>query len=178
MIHNVLEIAHHPAGRSATGGPGAAWPLEEIPSASFYFRFYLARALEASGQGDAYIGLLDPWRQMLELGLTTWPEHPEPSRSDCHAWSAHPNFDLLRLVAGIKPAAPGFRKVRIEPWLGPLQNVKAAMPTPHGEITVAYQRDGDRLRAEIFLPAGLPGEFVWHGKTRSLEQGTQVLTVQ
>ena len=38
-----------------------------------------------------YLAELGPWRTMLELGLSTWAETPEPTRSDSHAWSAHPN---------------------------------------------------------------------------------------
>ena len=52
---------------------------------------------------------------MLNRGLTTWAETADPTRSDCHAWSASPNYDLLSIVAGIQPAAPGFKRVRIEP---------------------------------------------------------------
>ena len=55
---------------------------------------------------------------MLADGLTTWAEHPEPTRSDCHAWSAHPALDLLRVVAGIRPGSAGFKTVVIEPGLG------------------------------------------------------------
>ena len=114
---NVLAVGRHPAGRASDGGRGAPWPLDQVPSASLYFRFYLSRALEATGHGDAYVGLLQPWRDLLAKGLTTWPEHPEPSRSDCHAWSAHPAFDLLRIVAGIKPAAPASpRSVSSPTW--------------------------------------------------------------
>jgi hypothetical protein len=174
-VRNLLAIGRHPAGRASDGGRGAPWPLEQIPSASLYFRFYLARAVEAAGEGDAYLGLLQPWRDLLAKGLTTWPEHPEPSRSDCHAWSAHPAFDLLRIVAGIAPAAPGFAAVRIEPRIGALNRVDAAMPTPHGEVAVSYRREAGRLRAEITIPQGLPGRFVWKGKARELRGGTQRL---
>src|SRR5262249_39980851 len=73
----------------------------ELTLATYYFRFYLARAVEHAGMGDKYLQLLGPWREMVALGLTTWAESPEPTRSDSHAWSAHPNFDLLRIVAGV-----------------------------------------------------------------------------
>jgi hypothetical protein len=174
-LRNLLAVARHPAGRAKDGGGGGPWPLEEIPSASLYFRFYLARALEATGSGEEYVSLLHPWRELLRKGLTTWPEHPEPSRSDCHAWSAHPAFDLLRLVAGIKPGAPGFRQVRIEPHLGPLGWVEAAMPTPRGEVRVGYRRRGDGLEAEVSLPEGLTGILLWKGRAHDLRPGTQRL---
>jgi alpha-L-rhamnosidase len=47
------------------------------------------------------------------LGLTTFAEKPDPTRSDCHAWSASPNYDFLATVAGIEPALPGFKTVKI-----------------------------------------------------------------
>ena len=178
LAERVLSVARHPAGRAHDGGRGAPWPLDQVPSASLYFRFYLSRALDAAGLGDEYLGLLHPWRELLAQGLTTWPEHPEPSRSDCHAWSAHPAFDMLRLVAGIAPSAPGFRAVKIEPHLGPLQELEAAMPTPQGEIAVAYRRDGDRLHAEVTLPDGLTGTFVFKGRATALRPGRQTLDVQ
>ena len=103
-----------------------------LTQATYYFRFYLFRAMKKVGLGDEYVAQLGPWRQMLALGLTTWAENPEPTRSDCHAWSAHPNFDLLATVAGIEPAAPGFREVAIQPHLGPLKQLKATLPHPAG----------------------------------------------
>ena len=80
-------------------------PMSQI---TYYFRFCLSRALEHAGLGDMYLDELVPWRDMLKLGLSTWAEKPEPTRSDSHAWSASPNYDLLTIVAGIRPGAPGF----------------------------------------------------------------------
>jgi alpha-L-rhamnosidase len=173
LLQNVLAIANHPAGRSASGGPGAAWPLEEIPSASYYFRFYVARVLEQHGRADAYIPLLDPWRQMLALGLSTWAEHPEPTRSDCHAWSAHPTMDLLRVVAGVRPVAPGFSRVRIAPGLGPLPSLEAVHPTVRGDIVVELAASGDRLDGTVALPEGMSGELFWRGRVQELRAGPQ-----
>ena len=61
---------------------------------------------------------IDPWRKMLALHFSTWPEVPGDTRSDSHAWTAHPIYDLLTLVAGIEPASPGFATVRIAPHMG------------------------------------------------------------
>ena len=144
-----------------------------ITQATFYFRYYLFRAMKKAGLGDEYLKQLDPWREMLHLGLTTWAEKPEPTRSDCHAWSAHPSFDLLATVAGIEPAAPGFAEVEIRPHLGPLRELKATLPVPQGEITVAYKRAGERLVADVTLPAKLSGKFYWRGKSHDLHAGQQ-----
>jgi len=146
--------------------------------ATYYFRFYLARALEHAGMGDEYLQLLGPWRQMVGTGLTTWAESPEPTRSDSHAWSAHPNFDLLRIVAGIRPAAAGFKKVEMEPHLGVLKELKAAMPIPQGTVELQYRKAPDRTIAKVNLPAGVSGELVWNGTTISLKAGAQTLDLR
>ena len=147
-----------------------------LTQATYYFRFYLFRAMKKAGLGDEYLDQLGPWRKMLALGLTTWAETLEPTRSDCHAWSAHPNFDFLATVAGIEPAAPGFRQVEIQPHLGPLHELKATLPHPQGEIRVEYHRQGKGLTAEVTLPENLTGWFQWGGKRVALHGGAQHLT--
>jgi alpha-L-rhamnosidase len=152
-------------------------PVPPMSPMSFYFRFYLSRALEHAGIADSYLDQLTPWRGMLQLGLSTWAETPEPTRSDCHAWSASPNYDLLTIVAGIHPAAPGFRRVRITPHLSGLKHLEASMPHGTGEIEVRYLHQGESLEATITLPEGLNGEFVWTGKSYPLHSGRQVIKI-
>jgi alpha-L-rhamnosidase len=147
-------------------------PMSEI---TYYFRFYLARALEHAGLGDLYLEELTPWRNMLKMGLSTWAETPEPTRSDSHAWSASPNYDLLTIVAGIRPGAAGFARVRIEPHLGNLTHLEASMPHAGGDIHVAYRRVGSFWTASIDLPKGLTGELVWSGRMYPLHEGSEQL---
>ena len=154
-------------GFTATGS------VPEMTKATYYFRFYLSRALEHAGMGDRYLELLNPWRDMVALGLTTWAEQPEPTRSDSHAWSAHPNYDLLTIVAGIRPKAPGFSTVSIEPHLGQLRSASAIMPTPKGLVEVNYAAKGSGVTAEITLPSDVSGELIWKGKTLTLHSGHQ-----
>jgi alpha-L-rhamnosidase len=149
-----------------------------VMSASYYFRFYLARALDHAGMGDDYLASIDPWRKLLPLHFSTWPETPEPTRSDSHAWSAHPIYDLLTLVAGIEPASPGFATVRIAPHLGSLPGLRASYPAPAGMIQVEYRKNGAALDATITLPSGLQGSLVWHGRSLALHVGANQLHVE
>lgn len=150
-------------------------PVPDMTRATYYFRFYLARALDHAGLGDRYLDLLQPWRDMVALGLTTWAEQPEPTRSDSHAWSAHPNFDFLTIVAGIRPKTPGFSSVTIEPHLGQLRNVVSAVPTPRGTIEASFKSNPTDVQAEILLPPNVSGELVWKGKVIVLRAGHQYL---
>ncbi len=142
---------------------------------TIYFRHYLHSALNAAGEGDRYLGMLDEWRGQLARGMTTWAEQPEPSRSDCHAWGASPNFELFRTVLGIDSAAPGFRRVLIRPFLGKLNQASGAIPHPKGEIAVNLAKRGGTLQAEVTLPPGVDGEFVWNGERKPLSSGANRL---
>jgi alpha-L-rhamnosidase len=149
--------------------PGTA--PDGVMSGSYYFRFYLARALDHAGMADEYLKSLDPWRKLLPLHFSTWPETPGDTRSDSHAWSAHPIYDMLSLVAGIEPASEGFASVRIAPHLGSLDHLAATFPHPQGDIKVEYRRAGSGLNATVNLPGILTGRFLISGKEWELKPG-------
>jgi len=140
-----------------------------------YFRFYLLRAMKAVGLGDQYVSMMGPWHDMLAKGLTTFAERPDPTRSDCHAWSASPLYEFLATVCGVEPASPSFRTVRIEPHTGYLTHVQCTVPHPAGEIKVELTRTGERIEGEITLPPGVNGEFLWKGSRLPLHPGTQAV---
>lgn len=158
VLHKVLAIE-----------PGTT--PDGVLSASYYFRFYLARALEHAGMADDYLASIAPWRKLLALHFSTWPEIPGDTRSDSHAWTAHPIYDLLTLVAGIEPASPGFATVRIAPHLGGLPLLTATYPHPMGTIRVQYTTQGTGLKAVIQLPDNLHGTFEFGGKVWQLKPG-------
>lgn len=139
-----------------------------LTQATLYFRYYVDTALFRAGLGGRFLERLGPWRDALKLGLTTWPEQPEPSRSDAHAWSSHIAINFFRGLLGVSPSAPGFARVRVEPHLCGLAELNGKMPTPRGDISVRVTRDGE---AEITLPEGVSGEYLWGGKTRELRPG-------
>ena len=148
---------------------------DQIAGVTIYFRAYTNSALRQAGLGDRYLEQLTSWRRMLADGLTTWAETDGNTRSDCHAWGASPNYELLRTVAGIDSMAPGFAEVRIAPNFGGLKHIQASMPHPKGEITVNLTRDGKRLNADVTLPAGIRGEFEWNATKRKLSAGANHL---
>ena len=144
-----------------------------ITPCTYYFKFYLFEALKKVKLGDEFLDQLGPWKKMMDIGLSTFAENPEPTRSDCHAWSASPVYELLSTVCGISSMAHGFSQVKIEPFLGALNHVQGSVPHPKGEIRVNLDKIGESIQAEILLPEGVTGFFLWKGKVVALKSGKQ-----
>ncbi len=147
---------------------------ENIIQTTLYFKFYLIQAMAEVGFADDYLSILDSWTEMINMGLTTFAETPEPTRSDCHAWSASPNYHFFSIICGINPMTPGFKTVIIEPHLGSLKYIEAKMPHFAGDIIVELKQiKEDGIEGIVVLPEGLSGKFVWNGKEINLISGQQ-----
>ncbi len=148
--------------------PGLAEP-------GLFFQYYVHCALAKVGEGDSYLERLTPWRDMLTRGLTTFAETVDrpgdSSRSDCHAWSASPNIEILRTVLGIDSAAPGFRRVSVRPHLGKLTRVSGSVPHPQGSVEVRLEPRSSGFEATVVIPPGVTGQFEWRGMRRDLQPG-------
>ena len=149
---------------------------EGISKSNIYFRFYLVRASLKAGKGDYFIQNLDTWENMLGQGLTTFAEHEENTRSDCHAWSASPNFEFIHTVAGIRPLEKHYRKVLVAPNPGKLTSLRAATPHPLGMISAEFSFGEQGGHAEISLPDGLSGVFRWQDREQELTGGQNLIS--
>ena len=152
---------------------------DTLAQCTIYYKFYLYEAYVKAGLGNDYLNWLDVWRENMAMGLTTWGEDANVfgTRSDCHAWGSSPNIEFFRTVLGIDTDAVAFRKVRIEPRLGDLKEMGGTMPHPEGSITVHYQVKGKKIKAEVELPAGVDGLFLWNGKQQYLRGGKNSFTL-
>ena len=148
----------------------------DLSQATIYAAFYLLDALYRNGEEAEFHDRLKFWRGLPAQGFTATPEAPEPSRSDAHAWGAHPAWHTLASIAGIRPAAPGFRRVRIAPCPGSLEKLTCSVVHPRGVIEAAMAFSGDNLTATITLPEGISGELIWRGTRHELPPGKFTLT--
>lgn len=140
--------------------------------ASLYFTHYLIEAWARHGEGGRIREALDFWTALPAQGFVTLPEQPEPSRSDCHAWSAHPLFHVAATIAGIRPDAFGFARVRVAPCPGPIPALAVRVPHPGGGwIAAELDFGGGAVRGGIALPDGVEGVFAWGGAERPLHPG-------
>ncbi|TDW22046.1 alpha-L-rhamnosidase-related protein [Kribbella kalugense] len=109
---------------------------EPLERTTVYFDHYLFEALHRIGRTDVLLDRLGLWFGLLDQGLRTVIEHPEPTRSDCHAWGAHPLYHYVATLLGVRPTAPGMTAVTVAPQLGGLEWAQASVPTPHGSLEV------------------------------------------
>lgn len=149
----------------------------DLARTTVYFSHYLFEALGAIGNIPALLERLSFWNELASKGFVTTLEAPEPSRSDCHAWGAHPIYHYYATLLGARPASPGFESIRISPQPGPLTRLAGGFPHSSGEmVSFDLQFHGDVVHGEIVLPAQLGGTLVWQGNTTPLVPGRNVLT--
>ncbi len=133
---------------------------DTMARATIYFTHYRFEAVHHGGGIDAvFDGLERIWYPLTRTGLLTTSEEPEPARSDCHAWGAHPLYHALTTILGIRPTGLGTGSVTIVPRLGPLGWATGTLVHAAGDITMEVERRGRGLTGTISMPRGLAGEL-------------------
>jgi hypothetical protein len=78
-----------------------------------------------------------------------------------HAWGATSTYQLSRRILGIEPVEPGFKTVQIRIHPCDLTWAKGTVPTPHGPVTVAWEKDSlGNFKVQIRLPKNTTGYFI------------------
>jgi hypothetical protein len=147
---------------------------DDLACTNIFFTHYLFEAYRRLGRPDRIMARLADWFALPARGLRTTPESFEPqTRSDCHAWGAHPLYHCMASLLGIRPDAPGFRHVMIAPQFGDLTELEGVLPHPAGgDIRVRLERRGTTVRGDINLPRGLTGIFRYGAAALALKPGT------
>jgi hypothetical protein len=140
--------------------------------------FFSHNVLEAvAGAGRPFTERFAPWLSLLGRGLRTFPETEEPTRSDCHGWSAHPVYHLVTKLVGIEPVGAGFAELRIRPRPEGVRRAAARAAHPRGWVAVEWSLEGDECRFKIDLPAATRGTLEWSGGSHALREGTNALVL-
>lgn len=126
---------------------------DDISKVSISHSFFLFRALDKVGLYNKYAPLiLDRWKRLLDLNVTTFPETFENPRSECHGWSAVPIYEFVSSVLGIRPGEPGFRRVDIKPHTIDLEWAEGTIPTVKGDVGLRWERGADSVVFYISTP--------------------------
>jgi hypothetical protein len=62
-------------------------------------------------------------------------------------------------VLGVRPTSPGFKTLAVRPTLCDLTWAKGIVPTPHGDVAVAWKLGEDRLAIDVNVPAGTEADI-------------------
>jgi alpha-L-rhamnosidase len=129
------------------------------------------------------------WGYMLSKGATTtWERWDYDTRGpgmnsealliqsgDLDAW-------FYQTLAGIRPAAPGFKKILIQPaMVGNLTWVKAHFDSPYGRVVSDWKIEGTQLTMDVTIPANTTATVVVPGKnggTHEVGSGHYQFTAQ
>ena len=68
---------------------------------------------------------------------------------------------IYQVIGGIRPAAPGYAELLLQPTPGPgLDFARAALDTPHGRVESGWRREGDTVLVDVTVPEGVDAEVV------------------
>ncbi len=151
----------------------------------------LLPALSSCGMHDVAAEILmqpdyPGWMYAIQKGATTiwerWDSvHPDGSFDESGMNSLnHYSYGsvgtwLFEDVAGIRPAAPGWKKIRIapRPTMG-LPRVEASAETPYGRASVDSRCENGRYRLRVEVPFNTTAEIVLPGSGERVETGSGV----
>lgn len=120
-------------------------------SCGVYIAPFVIEACYEAGFSDLGYDLLTSkdehsWHEMLRHGATTcmeaWGPDQKWNTSWCHPWSSSPIYLTAQRVMGLRPAEPGWKRIRFEPRV-PAQLAHAAItiPIPGGRVTARYAQE-------------------------------------
>jgi alpha-L-rhamnosidase len=141
----------------------------------------IADALTSAGAVDVAYRLLlqtrvPSWLYAVTMGATTvwerWDSMLPDGRINPGEMTSFNHYALgavadwlHRTVAGLAPAAPGYRELVVRPRPGGgLTRASARHESPYGTVSVAWERSGGRFRLRVQVPVGVtatvhvPGE--------------------
>lgn len=118
---------------------------------------YQFRALEKAGLYAEGREIFTRWENMLKKNLSTCVEHDfeDQQRSDCHAWSSVPLYEITSAILGVSPASPGYASVRFNPHMLGLSYAKGEIATHRGIIQAEWKCVDGKPEKTIEVPEGM-----------------------
>ena len=124
------------------------------PKATFAFAHQTLLALGAGGGLRRRIKR--DWGPLVDNGLATTIEMPEPTRSDCHGWGAHPAYHLAitGLAVGVGISNDGVRRFVLYGGTAKQGEMTATLHTEAGPLVIRQTHEGGRIVLEGEVPPG------------------------
>lgn len=148
-----------------------------------FLMFFILKALSRAGRQPAMLQKIrEYWRPQISSGATTFWEfyhqdQARKTRSHCHGWSSGPAYFLSREILGVKPAAPGFERIKIAPHPCDLTEARGRVPTPQGPAQIQWRRENAMFHLHFTLPENIPTlvELPFQGELRNPIEGVREL---
>jgi alpha-L-rhamnosidase len=139
---------------------------------------YLPLLLSDFGYGETVYKLVTQtsapsWGHWIQNDLQTMLENWSlQTRSyDHHYWGSISSW-FYQGLAGIRPAAPGYRSIVIRPITpAGLEWARGSVDTIVGRVESKWQRSGEKLSLDITIPPGATAEVWCVGPRRSVPAG-------
>lgn len=79
----------------------------------------------------------------------------------CHGWSGGPCPWLTKNVLGVNIERAGMRCIRIKPYLGDMEYVRGAAPTPYGPVIISHENRDGKIYTTVIAPKEI--EIIYDG---------------
>jgi len=134
---------------------------------------YMLEALSDAGRSDiAYLMVMQPdypgWANLLKDGHTTLSEQWNRTGSHNHVMFGSVDAWFYKVLAGIRPdpAAPGFERILIKPYVpAGLSWVQARYESIRGPVSSQWRVEGDRFTLKVTIPANSSATIHVPGKS-------------
>ncbi len=125
----------------------------------------VAARFQAGKDASALELLRRSWGWMVDHdpGNTTWEatgangdiaNYEGAYSSQAHGWASGAAPALTNSVLGVTPASPGFAAYDVIPHPGDVAWAQGDVPTPHGPVSVAWERHASTFTLRLTSPAG------------------------
>lgn len=143
-----------------------------IPSA--FWVTYTFEEMAKRGYGNEVIDFIrKKWSPMRASG-TTWEQYTwldgKAGGTVSHAWTAHPSFHLVNILAGISQTGPAWSSVRVAPqFISGIDNARALIPSPKGDIRTEWKRAGNSVSFMLAVPSGVTADVELPGLKKKVQ---------
>ena len=150
---------------------------------------YLCEALSRFGRSDLAGKLLlnedyPGWLHEIKLGATTiwerWDSKHDDGTFDESGMNSFNHYSfgavgtwMLHWLAGLQPAAPGYKRIHVCPQLVQgITNVAVTRQTPYGELACSWMCKDGKITVDVTIPANTTAEVHLPEKDEVLELGS------
>ena len=145
----------------------------DVAQAEPIFMLYPLQALFHAGRAPAALDLMrtrygrmlrsgadtlrEEWSNRVSFRYGTWWAR---YRGASHGAAAFLSFLLSSETLGVKPLEPGYRAFSVRPQWGGLTACEGVVPSPVGDIAIAWEKQPDRYAVHVRAPEGASAQ-VW-----------------